>query len=245
VIGNALSLIRDPQSFFDEMSEYGDVVSYTIPRMNFCTILHPDLVERVVLTEHDKFGKYGFEELGGEFATEGLVLTEGEQWRRQRTIIQNAFTLDRINSYGDMMARYADDLVESWTDGEEVALNRAFSTLTLRVLAHSLFDLELGESDSIVTTFANVLNDRGDMDGLSTFIPLWVPTPANRRYRRVLEKFRTFVEQLIDERRGRADRYDDLLSLLLTAETEDGRGMTDTELRDQMITFLFAGHETT
>jgi len=245
VIGNALSLVRDPRSFFEEMSEFGDVVSYRIPRMDFCTVLHPDLVEQVLLTDHDAFGKYGFEELGGEFATDGLLLTEGEQWRRQRTIIQNAFTLDRINGYTDMMAHYADELVDTWDDGQEVVLNRAFSTLTLRVLAHSLFDLDLGHDDSIVTEFAEVLNDRGDMDGLSTFLPMWVPTPANRRYRRVLDEFRTFVEGLIAERRGQTDAYDDLLSLLLTGETEDGTRMSETELRDQMITFLFAGHETT
>ena len=245
VIGNALSLVRNPRAFFEEMSQYGDVVSYKIPRMDFCTVLHPDLVERVLLTDHDSFGKYGFEELGGEFATEGLLLTEGEQWRRQRTIIQNAFTIDRINNYGEMMARYADDLADAWADGEDVALNRAFSKLTLRVLAHSLFDLDLGRDDTIVTAFADVLNDRGDLDGLSTFIPMWVPTPANRRYRRVLDEFRSFVEGLIDERRAQAGDYDDLLSLLLTAETDDGTRLTETELRDQMITFLFAGHETT
>lgn len=245
VIGNALSLIRDPRDFFEEMSSYGDVVSYRIPRMDFCTVLHPDLVERVLLTDHDKFGKYRFEEFGGEFGSEGLLLTEGEQWRRQRTVIQDAFTLDRIHGYGDMMATYAADLADGWRDGQTVALNRAFSTLTLRILAHSLFDLDLKGADSVVTAFADVLNDRGDMDGLSTFVPMWLPTPANRRYKRVLGEFRSFVEELIDDRRGREDEYDDLLSILLTARDEEGRGLSEIELRDQMVTFLFAGHETT
>jgi cytochrome P450 len=103
-------------------------------------------------------------------------LTEGEQWRRQRTAIQNAFTLDRIQRYGDAMARYADELVTGWNDGEEVALNREFSQLTLRVLAHSLFDLDLGKDASVVAEFAETLNDRGNLDGLSTFLPVWVPT---------------------------------------------------------------------
>jgi cytochrome P450 len=245
IVGNARSLVRDPRSFYEAMSEYGDVVTYSIPRLEFCTVLHPDLVERVLVTDNEKFGKYGFEDLGGEFASEGLLLTEGEQWRRQRTAVQKAFTLDRIQGYSDAMVRYADELVTGWNDGEEVALNREFSQLTLRVLAHSLFDLDLGEKARVVAEFADILNDRGNLDGLSTFLPVWVPTPANRRYKRTLAAFRSFVEDLIDERRGRSEEYDDLLSLLLTAEDDDGNTMSATELRDQMATFLFAGHETT
>ena len=245
VIGNALSLVRDPRGFYEEMSEYGDVVSYSVPLLDFCTVLHPDLVEQVLLHEQDAFDKFGFEELGGELASEGLLLTDGEQWRRQRTIVQDAFTLERIQGYGDAMARYADELVAGWEDGDEIALNREFSRLTLRVLTHSLFDLDLADEAAVVTEFADVLNDRGSLDGVSTFVPMWIPTPENRRYKRVLGEFRTFVEGLIDERRGRAAEYDDLLSLLLTAEDETGETMSETEVRDQMVTFLFAGHETT
>jgi cytochrome P450 len=245
VLGNALSLVRDPRGFYDEMAEYGDVVSYSVPLMDFCTVLHPDLVEEVLLHQRDSFGKFGFEELGGELAGEGLLLTDGEQWRRQRTIVQDAFQLERIQRYGDAMGRFAEDLVAGWDEGEEIALNREFSRLTLRVLTHSLFDLDLADEADVVTEFADVLNDRGSLDGVSTFVPMWVPTPQNRRYRRVLDEFRSFVEGLIDERRGQADEYDDLLSLLLTAEDEDGETMTETEVRDQMVTFLFAGHETT
>ena len=245
MLGNALSLVQDPREFYEEMGTYGDVVSYSIPRLEFCTVLHPDLVERVLLTEHERFGKYGFEDLGGEFASEGLLLTEGEQWRRQRTTIQNAFTMERIRGYGDAIAEFTDRMVDGWTDGETVAINEAFSRLTLQVLAHSLFDLDLGPEADLVREFAETVNDRGSLDGVSAFLPMWVPTPENRRYKRVLSGFRSFVEDLIDERRGRADEYDDILSLLLTAESEDGTRLSDTELRDQMATFLFAGHETT
>jgi cytochrome P450 len=245
VLGNVRSLVRDPQAFYDEMSEYGDVVSYSVPRLEFCTVLHPELIEQVLVTDHDRFDKWGFEDLGGEFAAEGLLLTDGDQWRRQRTTIQNAFTLDRIQGYGATMARCADEMVAGWDDGEEITLNRAFSELTLGVLTRSLFDMELGADASLVTEFAETLNARGDLDGVSTFLPMWVPTPENRRYKRVLSDFRVFVEELIDERRGQADEYDDLLSLLLTAKDDDGNTMSETEVRDQMVTFLFAGHETT
>lgn len=245
VVGNTFSLARDPREFYEEMSEYGDVVSYRLPRMKFCTVLHPNLIERVLMDDYERYTKWGFEDFGGEFAPEGLLLTDGDQWRRQRTTIQNAFTVERIRSYGDTIAQCATEMVTDWDDGEEIALNRAFSRLTLDVLTRSLFDLELSEEADLVTEFAETLNDRGSIDGVATFLPMWVPTPENRRYKRVLTEFRSFIQQLIDERRGRADEYNDLLSLLLTAEDDDGNSMSETEIRDQMVTFLFAGHETT
>ena len=245
MIGSAFSLTRDPRTFYDEMSAYGDVISYRLPRMEFCTVLHPDLIEQVLMVDYDRYNKWGLEDFGGEFAPEGVLLTDGAQWRRQRTAIQNAFTVERIRSYGDTMAQCAAELVDGWNDGKEIALNQEFSRLTLDVLTRSLFDLELSEESGVVTEFAETLNDRGSIDGLSTFLPMWVPTRENRRYKRVLSEFRSFIDRLIDERRGRADEYDDLLSLLLTVEDDDGNGMSETEIRDQMVTFLFAGHETT
>ena len=245
VIGSALSLTRDPRAFYDEMSTYGDVVSYRLPRMEFCAVLHPDLIERVLMVDYERYNKWGLEDFGGEFAPEGVLMTDGTQWRRQRTAIQNAFTVERIRSYGETMARCAAEMVDGWNEGEEIALDREFSKLTLDVLTRSLFDVELSEGSGIVTEFAETLNDRGSIDGLSTFLPMWVPTPENRRYKRVLSGFRSFIDRLIDERRGRTDEYDDLLSLLLTAEDDEGNGMSETEIRDQMVTFLFAGHETT
>ncbi|SIR73949.1 Cytochrome P450 [Haladaptatus litoreus] len=245
ILGNARSLIGDTRAFFDEMSTYGDVVSYRLPRMDFCTVLHPDLIEQILLVDYAQYEKWGLEDFGGEFAPNGVLMTDGDQWRRQRTMLQDAFTVERIRSYGETMARSAEELVADWDDGEEIALNRAFSTLTLDLLTRSLFDLKLDESGSIVTEFAKTLNDRGSLDGLSTFVPMWIPTPENRRYNRVLSEFRSFIEGLIDDRRGREDEYDDLLSLLLTVEDADGNTMSETEIRDQMMTFLFAGHETT
>jgi cytochrome P450 len=245
-LGNTLDLYRDPWAFYDRMAEYGDVVGYSAGGMTFTALLHPDHVERVLLTDHERFGKWGFEDLGGEFAAEGLLLAEGEQWRRQRTLIQEAFTMDRIRAYGDAMGAYAAETVASWDDGEELALNEAFSRLTLRILARSLFDLDL-EADARaerVTAFAAAVNERGDVEDLSAFVPLWVPIPSNRRYRRALDAFRAFVDDLIAERRGEAGDREDLLSLLLAAGGDDG-GLTETEIRDDMATFLFAGHETT
>ncbi|WP_254837684.1 cytochrome P450 [Natronomonas marina] len=244
VLGNVRDLVADPRGFYEEMSEYGDVVSYSVPRMDFCTVLHPELVERVLVTDNDAFEKFGFEDLGGDFMSEGLLLAEGEQWQRQRLAAQEAFTPERIRTYGEAMGRYAEEMVDGWTDGDVVELDRAFSRLTLRILSRSLFDLELAADAEVVTEMAAAINDRGDLDGVSTFVPMWVPTPRNRRFRRAASTFEEFVDDLVAERRGSTDAYDDLLASLMAAR-EDGGDLSEAELRDSMATFLFAGHETT
>lgn len=257
LVGDTVSFVRDPFSFYDRLAEYGDVVSYSVAGQPFCTVLHPEYVRRVLVTDAERYGVWRAEEFGADFASEGVLMTEGDQWRRQRKALQPAFTLDRIRSYAEPMVDFAAETVEEWEDGDRVSLNRDFSALTLRILAKSLFDIDIdidvaGEG-RVVTEAARALNDRADARNLSAYLPIWVPTPANRRYGKRMSRFETLVDGLIDARRAADPEREDLLSLLLdvtnTGNTGDEggarSGMTDREIRDQLITFLFAGHETT
>ncbi|WP_439026982.1 cytochrome P450 [Haloarchaeobius sp. DT45] len=246
VLGNTLQLASDPAAFFDVLEPFGDVVSYRAGGMQFCTLLHPDYIEQVLVTEADRVGKWGLTDFGVDFAAEGILFTEGEQWRRQRTMAQPAFQLDRIRGYGESMTAFAAELAAGWDDGEVVAATDTFSDLTLRILSKSLFDLDLDESDrgAVVTRAAAEFN-RWAEPSLSTFVlPNWVPTPQRRRLDRSMRAFERLVEDLIAERTAADADHDDLLAMLLSARGEDGR-ISDTELRDTMMTFLFAGHETT
>jgi len=245
LLGNTLSIAGNTFGFYDELAEYGDVVTYTVAGQRFVTLLHPDHVERALLHDFETFRKWSGEEFGIDLAPDGLLFAEGEQWRRQRTSIQGAFTLDRIESYTDAMVEYAGRTVDGWDDGETVAVDRAFSRLTLRILARSLFDLDIGDDEGVVTRTADVLNERADARNLQVFLPQWVPTPLNRRFERAMADMEVLVADLIEERRADPDEYDDLLSLLLRVEDDDGRRLSHEELVDNVVTFLFAGHDTT
>ncbi|WP_254545223.1 cytochrome P450 [Halomarina pelagica] len=249
LLGNTLQLARDPVGFFDRMASYGDVVRYEVGGLPFTMVLHPAYVERLLVTDSDSVRKFRFEEFGGnEFAPDGVLFTEGEQWRAQRTVLQNAFTLDRIERYGGTMVDVAADHAARWGDGEELAVNRQFSDLTVDVLARTLFDLDVDGRGEAITSVARAINERGDPRTLSNFfLPSWVPTPSQRRYDRAMAAFEDIVDELIEERRrvGDLEERDDLLSLLLAAEEPDGYRHSEGELRDQLLTFLFAGHETT
>jgi len=245
LLGNTLSIAGNTFGFYEELAEYGDVVTYTVAGKRFVTLLHPDLVERALLSDFESFRKWSGQEFGVDLAPDGLLFADGEQWRRQRVAIQGAFTLDRIETYTDAMVEYAGRTVDSWDDGGTVAVDRAFSRLTLRILARSLFDLDIGDEEGVVTRTADVLNERADARNLQVFLPQWVPTPLNRRFDRAITDMESLVADLIDERRADPGEYDDLLSLLLTVEDDEGRPLSRAELVDNMVTFLFAGHDTT
>jgi cytochrome P450 len=245
-LGSALRIVREPFTFYDTLAEHGDVVRYTVAGQPFCVLLHPDHVEQVLVGEPERFRRWMGDEwdvIGG-MGREGLLQTEGEQWRRQRRIVQTAFTPDRIRSYAGAMVAAAERTVDDWADDETVAIDREATQLTLDVLTASLFDLDVADRREVVAAAARELNARANTR-LSTFVPNWVPIPSNRRYRRRMAAFEALVADLIDERRGVADDANDLLTLLLRAETDGGETLSEAEVADNLLTFLFAGHETT
>jgi cytochrome P450 len=250
LVGNTLQLARDPLGFFGRLATYGDVAQYTLGGMPFAAVLHPDYAEQLLVTNSESVGKFQLGEFGGttnHFAPEGVLFSEGEQWRKQRTILQNAFTLDRIERYGETMVDGATEHAASWNTGEEVALDRVFSDLALDILTRTLFDIDVENRGKAITDVARAVNDRSDPRSLSAFLPSWVPTPSQRRYERAMAEFEAVLDDVIAERRKSENltERDDLLSLLLVGEGPTGYRHSDEELRDQLLTFLFAGHETT
>jgi cytochrome P450 len=246
LVGQTVAIARRPLSVVDErFCQHGDVVGYTSLGMRWTMLLHPDHVQQVLFDDWDRLERYFFDEFGGDLAAEGLFFAQGEQWSRQRAILQDAFTMDRLGSYADAMTTFAAERAERWDDGETVAVDEAMGDLTLRILTRSLLDVDVAERGDVVTEYARTVNERQQPSNPLSFLPLWVPTPENRRFKRRERAFESFVDDLVEQRRGASDEYDDLLWLMLTETDDEGRGLSDREVRDQLITFLFAGHETT
>ncbi|NHN48485.1 cytochrome P450 [Halostella sp. JP-L12] len=244
VVGSTFRATRDGVAFAESLGKYGDVVSYDAFGTTFVAVSRPDLLEAVLVSRNDEFWKGEYERAFGELiAPEGLAFTEGERWRRQRTLLQSTFTPDRVRSYGDVMVDLAAATADRWADGEVVRADEAFASLTLRILTRTLFDVDLGgERGRAVRDFAAALREYVDAMGVNTLLPEWVPTPSRRRHDRATAALDDLVETLIAERDGTGD---DLLSTLVDAEFPDGTTMDHDTVRDQLVTFLFAGHETT
>ena len=248
VAGNTLQFLRDPLQFYTNLPSYGDIVRYTVGGNTWTAILHPDDVERVLVSDSHRFARYNFEELGFDFISEGLFFSSGEQWRRQRQTIQPTFAPRNLATFSDQVVNQTLDLVDRWNEGELVLANEAFSDLTISVLTTTLFDVDMDKRQAIITDAAHSLSERVDTQSLSAVIPGWIPTRRHRDFARKMARFDEMVADLIDERRQDNTPRNDLLSTLLELNDNpesDEYQFSGKELRDQLVTFLFAGHETT
>ncbi|MFC5972262.1 cytochrome P450 [Halomarina salina] len=247
VLGNTLDLTRDVFRFYEELhAEYGDVVRYEVAGDEGYMVAHPDLVEQVLVTDDEAFVKGDLLQrtLRGALG-EGMLLAEGDDWRAQRTTAQPAFYRERVAAYGDTMVDFADGTASEWSDGDVLDVRPEMSELTLRILARTLFGLDIRGEESVVRDTADAMRERMDASTVVAYLPDWVPAPRIRAYKRAVADARALIDDLIERRRREGSHpsgESDLLTMLVAAA--EAGGMDDETLRDNMLTFLFAGHET-
>ncbi|WP_330633184.1 cytochrome P450 [Halocatena halophila] len=246
VIGNTFALMRDVFSFYERLAqEYdGDVARYRAAGDTAYLLTNPDYVAQVLVTDAPRFvkGEMQQRQIGSAFG-EGMLLAEYDDWRDQRTTAQPAFYRDRIEAYAPVAVSHAEAMMTEWDDAETIKVHDAMTELTLSVLAQALFGIDVRGRQSPVRAAATAARKRFDTSRLGAYLPEWLPTRVNRQYKHSLSSFRAFIDELIAERRAADELDEDLLSLLVGAT--DAGGMDDNTLRDNMATFLFAGHETT
>jgi cytochrome P450 len=188
------------------------------------------------------FGARAFKPVLGN----GLVTSEGAFWHRQRKLVQPAFLKARVQSYVPAMVELTNQMLNAWTSGKRVQIDFEFEALTSKIALKTLFDLDdhgdRERFDGVLKLAFDLMNAR-----LRRIIklPLWVPTPANLRLQRAIAELDRTVQGFIASGRSRHHHGNDLLSRLLLAQHEDGRPMSDRQLRDEAMTLYLAGHETT
>jgi cytochrome P450 len=248
LIGNTHQLVREQGGLYESAAEHGDVVELQILGMgDFYLVNEPPLVEEV-LTDTDRFRKstQSQDDLG-DLLGDGLVLSEGDLWERQRQRIQPAFYMDRIAEYADTMAAETTASAEDWTGTPTVNVEDEMKALTLRILVKSIFGSDIDYEDRGIRQTVQRLQEPGEpaKQPVARMVPKWVPIPMWRRYKDGIREMESVIEEFVAARRGDAGAGDDLISMLLSATDEDGESMSETLVRDELMTFLFAGHETT
>ena len=245
--GNIHQFRTDILDFLLETArDYGPLASFRVgPRQVFLAS-GPDLIEQVLVTDAQHyikhFGAQAFKPVLGN----GLITSEGAFWHRQRKLIQPAFLKTRVQSYAPVMAELTNQMLDSWTPGKRVQIDFEFEVLTSKIALKTLFDLDdRGDHerfDGVLKLAFNLMNER-----LRRIfkLPLWLPTPANRRLNRAVAELDQTVQSFIASGRSRQHPGDDLLSRLLVAQHQDGTRMSDRQLRDEAMTLYLAGHETT
>lgn len=248
LLGSLGEFRRDILGFFSRCArDYGDVVSFRLGPKRIVFVSHPDHVEFVLVSGNRNFVKHYALRLLRPVLGNGLLMSEGEFWLRQRRLIQPAFSRSRIESYGATMISETLKLVDCWRDGETRDLHQEMMQLALGIVAKTLLDVNLADETSGIGAALDdlMLDFSHRFESLFTF-PIWVPTNANRRLKRAVHTLDAVVADLIRQRRQSNSPGNDLLSILVRARDEDdGQGMTDHQLRDEVMTMFLAGHETT
>lgn len=225
---------------------WGDVARFRIFHIRCVLVNDPELIHRVMGPLHDAMRKPWDVRRLRIVLGDGLLTSEGVPWRRQRDLIQPAFSHDRLLQYGSVMTRATDEALARWPDAGERDVHVEMARIALRVASRSLFGSEIAGREEVVGRELAVV-----MDGFEELVmglaplPWWVPTPTNLRVRRAVSRLRGTVEGLIEDAAPGALERDDLLAWLLTARDEEGRAMSEEQVLDEVTTLLLAGHETT
>lgn len=247
ILGNLREFAADTLGFATRLArEYGDVARFRIVNKTALLLSGPDAVERVLVGNPRNYIKHRFfwSKVDAIFG-KGLLTNEGDDWLRQRRLVQPAFHHARIAEYARVMVDYTLDRIEAWRDGEERDVRSEMTSITFRVVAKTLFDAEVaGDIARIATAFDTGIEEIARRIRRPVPVPDLVPTPGNLRYRQAVARMDRLVYRIIDEHRDGRDRGD-LLSALMRVVDEDGRPMSERQLRDETITMLLAGHETT
>lgn len=225
---------------------YGDFVTVRLGPRPAAFIFDPHDAESVLVDHYKNFRKNFIIRRTRVVIGDGLLLNEGESWLRQRRLIQPAFSRTQIAQYALTMAETTARALNGWDEGKSIDAHREMMLLTRSIVSRCLFGSDVDEgSETIETVIERLMTNFTKLTDSAILIPLFVPTPTNLRFRRDKQELDALVYRFIERRRQQPDSEDDLLSVLLQARNEDGQGMSDRQLRDEVLTLFLAGHETT
>jgi cytochrome P450 len=236
-----------PTGFFEAIhAEHPRLAYVRFGSENAYLLFEPDLVRTLLVDSGRSTVKGRGLQRSRELLGEGLLTSEGEAHRRQRRLIQPAFHTSRIAAYAAVMCAEAQVLGDRWQPGEHVSMSAEMSELTLGIVGKSLFGTELSAAD--MTLVADALDEfMANFERLmlpAAGLLRRLPTARNRRIAASRAALDTLVYRMLAEHRAAGDTGD-VLSMLLMARDSDGSPMPDKQVRDEALTLLLAGHETT
>ena len=250
VLGVLPNFMRDPLACLMDATQYGPVVSLGA---NTYSVNDPALIKHILQDNHRNYDNRQTPTLMKlrPLLGRGLVLNEGESWLQQRRLMQPAFHRKRLAALGAMMADEAAALVQRWQthagEGSPVGISREMTQVTMRIILKAMFSTDIeGDFDAMSQAIQVALAQISKRVLSLVSVPESWPTPGNRAFDAAVRTLDGFVYRIIEERRRSGKQMDDLLGMLLEARDEEtGEGMSDTQLRDEVMTLFLAGHETT
>ena len=246
LLGNMLEFRRDRLALHDAAAEVGPVARFQIMHLPIYTISDADLAKEVLVDQAASFKKSAGMQFLAPLLGEGLLSSEGEVHKQHRKLLAPAFAPKRLAAYGTVMVEETKRQLAGWHTGKQVDIAHEMMEMTLAIAGRTMFNADV-RSDARVVGEGLELAMRSMLASITSPVQLgykW-PLPRHLSMRRAVKMLDAIVYRMIAD--GRAANVDkgDVLSMLLLARDEDGTGLSDAQVRDEVMTLLLAGHETT
>jgi len=252
LLGSSRRYARDPFRFLASLERaYGSVSRFDMGPMAVYVVTDPAAIERVLVDEAADFRKPDFQAGPiGDLLGDGLLLSEGDTWRRQRQLANPAFGMARLSERADRITGHAESLVDAWEPGDVVDVEVEMTHVTIDVITDLMMGVSLDDDTlSNLREQLEPLGMRFRPDPVRFALPEWVPLPGDAEFEAAIRELERVVDDIVDRRRGDVGSDDDpdapmdLLSILLRAQARGEQ--TPKQLRDELVTMLLAGHDTT
>jgi cytochrome P450 len=245
-------MLRDPLQFLTNAThQYGDVVHLgAMGSQQLYLVVHPDHLKYILQENSRSFIKGKNFEAIKLVIGEGLVVKEGDSWRRERRLMQPTFHRQRVGSLITVMTKVITQMLESWRaidPSTPFNVSAEMVRLAQKILLKSLFSIDAsGETtDELSRAWDTVYEFLSEELWAVIKLPMGIPTPRNRRFQQAVRTLETIAYRIIRERRQSSNVPEDLLSMLMSAcDEESGEGMSDEQLRDEIMTIFSGGFET-
>lgn len=245
--GYKTDYFRNPFSFLSKcVEEYGDIVLLDVGNYKFYLISSLDYIEQILVKNSSNFGKSDSGKLMYKILGNGLVSSEGNFWQRQRKLVQPAFHHKHLVNFQDLILSSTNRSIANWESGETREIYQEIKDLIVENMMEIMFFSSIAthpekvkEITEVGTEFFTIASDRS----LYSF-PGWIPTPIRLRLAKKFGLFDSLIYEMIRQRRSTTEDKADMLSMLQSVRDVDGTGMTDKQVRDEIMTLTVAACET-
>jgi len=231
-------------------AKYGDLFEVDSLSHKVMFASHPDIAKHLLVDNNKAYFKSFDYEILKLVLGEGLISSDGNFWLKQRRLAQPAFHKKRLDMMFEIMrdetALFCERLDQYQQNGSSFNINVELTKVTIDIVAKTLFGTEVDTSIVVIGKHITDLNAYISAKVNNPLLPpLWIPTKRNLAFKKAMKDLNNIIYKIIDNRRQNPEEKDDLLAMLMNARDEEtGEGMTDLQLRDEILTLFVAGHET-
>lgn len=239
---------RSPlNAMHDLVQTYGDIVHVGLGPYHIYLLNHPDYLHEMLVRQTSIMRKpRTLSRPIAEFLGNGLLVSEGAYWLQQRRQIQPAFYPKRVTDYAQTITGCIVEEIATWQDNCIYDVDHEFMKMTLRMVTRALFDTEIaGEIDDVAEAVKTLQHISYQQGQAAIPVPAWVPLPAHLTKRRAIKLLDKLVMKIVREGQAASNGETDLLSTLLAGVDDTGTPLTEQQVRDEVMTVLLAGHEST